>query len=59
MVLSEDGFEKAFKLFKRNEGPGHDGLDVNNIITCVYELVKKPLLTIFNESITPGIFRKI
>ena len=58
-MLSEDKFEEAFKLFKRNDGPGHDGLDVNDIISSVYELVKKPLLTIFNESITPGIFREI
>ena len=54
-MLSEDEFEEAFKLLKRNKSPGHDGLDVN-IITSVYELIKKPLLKIFNESINLGIF---
>ena len=52
-VLSEDEFEEAFKLLKRNKAPGHDGLDVN-IITSVYELIKK--LKIFDESINLGIF---
>ena len=54
-MLSEDEFEEAFKWLKRNKAPGHDGLDVN-IITSVYELIKKPLLKIFNESINLGIF---
>ena len=53
-VLSEDELEEAFKSLKRNETPGHDVLDVN-IITSVYELVKKPLLKIFNKSINLGI----
>ena len=39
-ALSEDEFEEAFKLLKRNKAPGHDGLDVN-IIASVYELIKK------------------
>ena len=56
-VLSEDEFEEAFKSLKRNKAPDHDGLDVN-IITSVYELIKKPLLKIFNESINLGIFPK-
>ena len=54
-VLSEDEFEEAFKSLKRNKAPGHDGLDVN-IITSVYELIKRPLLKIFNESINLRIF---
>ena len=54
-VLSEDEFEEAFKSLKRNRAPGHDGLDVN-IITSVYELIKKPLLKIFNESLNLSIF---
>ena len=54
-VLSEDEFEEAFKSLKRNKAPGHDGLDVN-IITSVYELIKKPLLKIFNESTNLDIF---
>ena len=54
-MLSEDEFEETFKSLKRNKAPGHDGLDVN-IITSVYELIKKPLLKIFNESINLGIF---
>ena len=54
-MLSDDEFEEAFKSLKRNKAPGHDGLDVNNI-TSVYELVKKPLLKIFNESVNLGIF---
>ena len=54
-VLSQDEFEEAFQSLKRNKAPGHDGLDVN-IITSVYELIKKPLLKIFNESINLGIF---
>ena len=57
-MLSEDEFEKAFKSLKRNRAPGHDGLDVN-IITSVYEIIKKPLLKIFNESINLGTFPKI
>ena len=54
-MLSKDEFEEAFKSLKRNKAPGHDGLDVN-IITSVYELIKKPLLKIFNESINLGTF---
>ena len=42
-VLSENEFEEAYKTPKRNKAPGHDGLDVN-IITSVYEFIKKPLL---------------
>ena len=54
-VLSKDKFEEAFKSLKRNKTLGHDGLDVN-IITSVYELIKKPLLKTFNEPINLGIF---
>ena len=54
-MLSKNEFEEAFKTLKRNKAPGHDGLDVN-IITSVYEFIKKPLLKIFNESINLGIF---
>ena len=36
-VLSGNEFEVAFKWLKRNKAPGHDGLDL-------YELLKKPLL---------------
>ena len=54
-VLSENEFEEAFKTLKRNKAPGHDGLDVN-IITSVYEFIKKPLQKIFIESINLGIF---
>ena len=54
-VLSENEFEEAFKTLKRNKAPGHDGLDVN-IITSVYEFIKKPLLKIFSESINLVIF---
>ena len=54
-ALSEDEFEEAFKLLKRNKAPGHDGLDIN-IITSVYELIKEPQLKIFNELINLGIF---
>ena len=54
-VLSEDELEEAFKSLKRNKAHGYDGLDVN-IITSVYEFIKKPLLKIFNESIHLGIF---
>ena len=54
-VLSEYDFEEAFKSLKGNKSSGHDGLDVN-IITSVYEFIKKPLLKIFNESINLGIF---
>ena len=54
-VLSENEFEEAFKTLKRNKAPGHDVLDVN-VITSVYEFIKKPRLKIFNESINLGIF---
>ena len=54
-MLREDEFEEAFKSLKRSKAPGHDGLDVN-IITSVYEFIKKPLLKIFIESINLGIF---
>ena len=47
-VLSEDEFKEAFKLLKINKAPGHGGLHVN--------IIKKPLLKIFNESINLGIF---
>ena len=39
-VLSEDEFDEAFKMLKRNKYPGHDSLDVNTI-TSVYEFIKK------------------
>ena len=42
-LLSEDAFEKGFKLLKRNKAV--------NIITSVYEPIKKPLLKISNKSI--------
>ena len=54
-VLGKDEFEEALKSLKRNKAPGHDGLDVN-IIISVYEFMNKPLLKIFNESINLGIF---
>ena len=54
-VLSKGEFEEAFKTLKRSKAPDHDGLDVN-IITSVFEFIKKPLLKIFNESINLGIF---
>ena len=54
-MLSENAFEEAFKRLKRNIAPGHDGLDVN-IITSVYEFIKKTLLKIFHESLNLGIF---
>ena len=54
-MLREDEFEEAFKSLKRNKAPGHDGLGVN-IITSVYEFLKKPLLKIFNQSINLCIF---
>ena len=47
-VLSDHEFEEAFKSIERNKIPGHDGLNLN-IITPVYELIKRPLLKIFNE----------
>ena len=53
-VLTKDEFEEAFKSLKRKKAPSHDGLDVN--ITSVYELIKKPLLKIFSESINCDIF---
>ena len=40
---------------KKNKAPGPDGLDVN-IIISVYEIIKKPLLKIFNDSLLLGIF---
>ena len=39
-MLSEDEFEGAFKLLKRNKAPNYDGLHIN-IIKSVYELIKK------------------
>ena len=54
-VLRKDEFEEAFKSHKRNKTPGHNGLDVI-IITYVHELIKKPLLKIFNKSITVSTF---
>ena len=54
-VLSEDEFGEAFKSLKRNKAPGLNvGLDINSI-TSVYEVMEKPLLKIFNESINLGI----
>ena len=54
-MLSEDEFEEIFKSLKRNKAPVHDGLDAN-IMTSVYEFIKKALLKIFIESINLGIF---
>ena len=47
-MLSDHEFEEAFKSLERNKITGHDGLNLN-IITPVYELIKRPLLKIFNE----------
>ena len=57
-VLSKCEYEEAFKTLKRNKAPRYDALDVN-IITSVYEFIKKPLLNIFNKSIKLGIFPEI
>ena len=54
-VLREDEFEEAFKSLKRNKPPGYNGSDVS-FMTSLYELIKKPQLNIFNESINLGIF---
>ena len=54
-MLRENKFEKTFKTLKRNKSPGHYGLLVN-IITSVYEFIKKPLQKIFNKSINISIF---
>ena len=54
-VWSENEFEEAYQTLKRNKAPGHDGSDVN-IVTSVYEFIKRPLLKIFNKSINLGIF---
>ena len=54
-MLSENEFDETFRTLKRNKPPGHDGLNVN-IITFVYEFIKKPLLKIFDESMNLGIF---
>ena len=34
-VLNKDEFEEAFNSLKRNKAPGHDGLDVNIIMTTI------------------------
>ena len=56
-VLNENEFQEAFKSFKWNKAPGHDGLNVD-IITYVYEPIKKPLFKIFNESINLRLFQE-
>ena len=53
--LTENELDEAFKSLKKNKAPGPDGLDVN-IIISVYEIIKKPLLGIFNDSLLLGIF---
>ena len=54
-VLSKNEYQEAFKSIKRNETPGHDGLDVT-IITSLFELITKPLPKFLNEPITLSIF---
>ena len=53
--LTENELDEAFKSLKKNKAPGADGLDVN-IIISVYEIIKKTLLKIFNDSLLLGIF---
>ena len=53
--LTENELDGAFKFLKKNKVPGPDGLDVN-IIISVYEIIKKPLLKIFNDSLLLVIF---
>ena len=53
--LTENELDEAFKSLKKNKTPGPDGLNVN-IIISVYEIIKKPLLKIFNDSLLLGIF---
>ena len=52
---TEDGFQEAFKSLKRDKASGPDGLYVN-ILPSVYNLIKKPLLKILNDSLTLIIF---
>ena len=53
--LTEDQLDEAFKSLKKNKAPGPDGSDVN-IMISIYEIIKKPLLKIFNDSLLLGIF---
>ena len=53
--LTDNELEEAFKSLKKNKAPSPDGLDVN-IIISVYEIIKKPLLKIFNDLLLLGIF---
>ena len=53
--LTENELDETFKSLKKNKAPGPDGLDVNIIISA-YEIIKKPLLKIFNDSLLLGIF---
>ena len=55
--LSMDELEKAFKTLKSNKSEGLDEINVN-IVRSVFDIIKTPLLSIFNLSLKEGIFPK-
>ena len=53
--LSEKEFKDAFFTLKRNKSPGYDNLHVN-VIKSMYHELKTPLMNIFSQSLSTGIF---
>ena len=53
--LSEKEFKDTFFTLKTNKSPGYDNLHVNVIISMYHEL-KIPLMNIFSQSLSTGIF---
>ena len=55
--LTEDEFLEAFKSLKINKSPGFNEIDVN-VISQIYNHIKKPLIEIFGASIKLEVFPK-
>ena len=53
--LSGKEFKEAFFTLKTNKSPGYDNLHVN-IIRSMYHELKIPLMNIFSQSLSTGIF---
>ena len=52
---SEKEFKDAFFTLKTNKSPGYDNLHVN-VIRSMYHELKIPLMNIFSQSLSTGIF---
>ena len=53
--LTEQEFKDAYTSLKGNRSPGFDDINVN-VVKCVYDEIKQPLMHVFNQSLKYGVF---